>query len=189
MPGRPKQTVAAPSIEIPKELGAGACLKFLQEQEEKCRAGIITAENSLRELIARRSKNLRADDGKTADEWDKDIRIAQSYIEIAGDEHGKAADRLLKYEKAVAPEKRGDGERITQAEAENILTNCALHLRLGWEQLIARICQEAPLCQSESEVEEKIRPLMVECLESKFTAAIADGKISTWAANALREGL
>jgi hypothetical protein len=189
MSGRPKSKVTVESQLVPAtELGAGACLKFLQEQEAKARESILSAEKALADLLTRRTKNLRSDDGKTADEWDKEIRIAQSYIEIASQEHGHAADRLLKYEKAVEPSKRDAGEKISQEEASKYLTMCAMTLYLGSEELIQRASQEAPLCSNPIDAYAAFGPLFRECMTASIKAAIADGKIPKFASDAILEG-
>jgi hypothetical protein len=189
MPGRkPIKVTTDISVVQSAELGAGACLTFLQQQEAKARESIVSAEKALADLLLRRSKNLRADDGKSPDEWDKEIRIAQSYIEIASMQHGKAADRLLKYEKAVAPEKRGDGERITQETHCNQLINCAVTLRMGWQQLFNMVCQNAPLCGTPTDAAVRFTPFFDEAMEAMIKSATSDGKIDSVSAKALTEG-
>jgi len=187
---RPKSKVEVSQTPVIKpDLGAGACLKFLQEQEAQAREPIQQAKDALDGILRARASRDARFDGKEDAEWDQDIRAAQTRLAIATEDHGKASERLLKYEKAVAPEKRDDGEKVTQKEAARILTLSLTHIRLGIQQCLLSACQNLGLAKNETDRLKILEPLFDQSVTSSVDNAASEGQLPQWSVAAIKEAL
>lgn len=158
------------------ETGAPANAKLL----EKHAADAELEVNRVKEQLAALRELVQPNGEKEAQATlSAQISKLQSDLEGAYDLWFKLSKQVREYDKAVS-EQRRDGEKISRADVERMLTNAWRFQRIGRENFIVSISQEAIQCKDEMDFYAKFADSIRLCEETGLRQGIENEKFYEW---------
>jgi hypothetical protein len=166
--------------------GAPSALSYIAEKEAKARVELESAEMILREAL---SDELDPPADKDGIDFTERVKVARSQRDMAFDRWEGWADKLHKFDKSVAPEKRSASENMTRDEVRNFVFLLAIHNRSAFQQFLTSYSDKVLSCRTSEDVCALISPQLDECTKNAYLTAKHEGQMPEWAVEAFEDSL
>ncbi len=169
------------TVSKPKgEQGAPAALKAIEEHELRCRE-----EKDEARTIWKSAQANRVEGDEVSERAEN--RTRRQYLE-ALETWDDATKKLALFDKQILPEKR-EGEKLLKADAESFFTSMARHLRVGLEQTIISVSQDAMQCATPEAFYGMAANRFRSTFNESMNTARNEGHLPKWCGEALSRGL
>ncbi len=166
--------------------GAPSALSYIAEKEALARKDLESAEMILREAL---SDQLDHPADKDGIDFDERVKVADSQRDMAYSRWAAWAEKLHKFDKSVAPEKRSASENMTRDEVRNFIFLLAIHERSALQQMMTSYCDKVLSCKLPEDALSLLDKQFIDCKRNAYLTAKQEGQLPEWAVEAFEDAL
>lgn len=168
--------MATPNV-TPLDTGAASALSRLETQEAEAYADVLKYQKELQAFEKERHTNAKFFDDALA----RDRRaLIDASLMASTERWGKLLKPLREYENVVSPEKRGEGEKVTQKEAARIVKMIISLLHLGIDGGLVSISQDALRIKKPEDIYAHGQKLFRRTITDLLETAVREDKLPSW---------
>lgn len=157
------------------DTGAAAALTRLEKEERDAYAEMERFKGELAKFEKDRGKKFFDDHAELARK-----NLLDASLMSAVERWGKLLKSLREYENAIAPEKRGEGEKITQKEASRIVEMIITLLWLGLDGGLVAISQDVLRLKKSEDIYAHCSKIFKRTIFDLLETGVREEKLPAW---------